>query len=296
MPTTRVRQALAAFWFCRSRHDNNDDPGAFQVVTYSVTHLRRPRRRGRRHRLRTSRRRPDPTPERNLQHAPHPHPQAVTELQRRRHQRVDPEAGQAVTEVLMYGAVIVGVVVVIGAALQALGVDIVGTHRRRARHLAGGRSSLSRTRQSSSSPARRPGRRRRRARAGHRVSCCCCSPRSSTSSCSATAKAPCAPPSTKPPAPAPAADSVAMCQATADQVMGDLLGGALGADVNITCSDAGRTHRRHRHRPLRGLADLARRLRRHASPRRRPRRTGDRPPVPRRPWLRRRSSCRSASS
>ena len=35
-------------------------------------------------------------------------------------------------------------------------------------------------------------------------------------------------------------DSVAMCQATADQVMGDLMGGALGADVNITCSDAGR--------------------------------------------------------
>ena len=35
-------------------------------------------------------------------------------------------------------------------------------------------------------------------------------------------------------------DSVAMCQATADQVMGDLMGGALGADVNITCSDVGR--------------------------------------------------------
>jgi hypothetical protein len=35
-------------------------------------------------------------------------------------------------------------------------------------------------------------------------------------------------------------DSVAMCEATADEVMGDLMGGALGADVYITCSDAGR--------------------------------------------------------
>jgi hypothetical protein len=38
----------------------------------------------------------------------------------------DPQAGQAVTEVLMYAAVIVGVIIVIGAGLQALGVDIVG--------------------------------------------------------------------------------------------------------------------------------------------------------------------------
>jgi len=51
-------------------------------------------------------------------------PKAVTEV-RRRHQSVDPEAGQAVSEVVMYGAVIVGVIVVIGAALQALGLDIV---------------------------------------------------------------------------------------------------------------------------------------------------------------------------
>jgi Flp pilus assembly protein TadG len=35
-------------------------------------------------------------------------------------------------------------------------------------------------------------------------------------------------------------DSVAVCQATADQVMSDLMGGALGAEVSITCSDSGR--------------------------------------------------------
>ncbi len=29
MPAIRVRQALAAFWFA---HDNDDDPGAFQVL------------------------------------------------------------------------------------------------------------------------------------------------------------------------------------------------------------------------------------------------------------------------
>ena len=52
-------------------------------------------------------------------------PKAVTEL-RRRHQSVDPEAGQAVSEVVMYGAVIVGVVAVIAADQQALGLDIVG--------------------------------------------------------------------------------------------------------------------------------------------------------------------------
>jgi Flp pilus assembly protein TadG len=34
--------------------------------------------------------------------------------------------------------------------------------------------------------------------------------------------------------------SVAACQAAADQVMNDLMGGALGADVHISCSDAGR--------------------------------------------------------
>jgi hypothetical protein len=52
-------------------------------------------------------------------------PKQWVALQRRRH-GIDPEAGQAVSEVLMYGAIIVGVVVVIGAALQALGVNIVG--------------------------------------------------------------------------------------------------------------------------------------------------------------------------
>ena len=52
-------------------------------------------------------------------------PKQWAALQHRR-RGIDPEAGQAVTEVLMYGAIIVGVVVVIGAALQTLGVDIVG--------------------------------------------------------------------------------------------------------------------------------------------------------------------------
>jgi hypothetical protein len=52
-------------------------------------------------------------------------PRQMAQL-RRRLRTTDPESGQAVTEVLMYGAVIVGVVVVIGAALQTLGVDIVG--------------------------------------------------------------------------------------------------------------------------------------------------------------------------
>jgi hypothetical protein len=52
-------------------------------------------------------------------------PRQMAQL-RRRLRATDPESGQAVTEVLMYGAVIVGVVVVIGAALQTLGVDIVG--------------------------------------------------------------------------------------------------------------------------------------------------------------------------
>jgi hypothetical protein len=55
---------------------------------------------------------------------PHHIPKAVADL-RRRQQDTDPEAGQAVSEVVMYGAVIVGVIVVIGAALQALGLDIV---------------------------------------------------------------------------------------------------------------------------------------------------------------------------
>jgi hypothetical protein len=34
---------------------------------------------------------------------------------------------------------------------------------------------------------------------------------------------------------------LAACQATADQVVQDLLGGALGADVAISCADAGRS-------------------------------------------------------
>ena len=55
---------------------------------------------------------------------PHRIPKAVADL-RRRQQDIDPEAGQAVSEVVMYGAVIVGVIVVIGAALQVLGLDIV---------------------------------------------------------------------------------------------------------------------------------------------------------------------------
>jgi hypothetical protein len=55
-------------------------------------------------------------------------PRQMAEMHRRL-RAADPEAGQAVTEVLMYGAVIVGVVVAIGAALQLLGVDIVSNIR-----------------------------------------------------------------------------------------------------------------------------------------------------------------------
>ena len=60
-----------------------------------------------------------------------------------------------------------------------------------------------------------------------------------------------------------ARDGLAACEATADQVLGDLLGGALGADVQITCTDAGRRIVATADRALRRLADLARRLRRH---------------------------------
>ncbi|MFT3852012.1 MAG: hypothetical protein QM733_04635 [Ilumatobacteraceae bacterium] len=49
---------------------------------------------------------------------------ALTAL-RRRLREAPSDAGQAVTEILMYGAIIVGVIVVIGAALQALGVNII---------------------------------------------------------------------------------------------------------------------------------------------------------------------------
>ena len=38
MPTARVRQALAAFWFWFA-HDNNDDPGAFQVLTARLIYV-----------------------------------------------------------------------------------------------------------------------------------------------------------------------------------------------------------------------------------------------------------------
>ena len=38
-----------------------------------------------------------------------------------------------------------------------------------------------------------------------------------------------------------ARQGLAACEATADQVMGDLLGGALGGDVDITCADGGTT-------------------------------------------------------
>jgi hypothetical protein len=38
MPTTRVRQALAAFWFWFA-YDNNDDPGAFQVLTARLIYV-----------------------------------------------------------------------------------------------------------------------------------------------------------------------------------------------------------------------------------------------------------------
>lgn len=45
---------------------------------------------------------------------------------RRRLRAVPCDAGQATTELLMYSAVIVGVIIAIGAALQVLGVDIIG--------------------------------------------------------------------------------------------------------------------------------------------------------------------------
>jgi hypothetical protein len=37
-----------------------------------------------------------------------------------------------------------------------------------------------------------------------------------------------------------ARDGLAACEATAHQVIGELLGGALGADVQVSCTDAGR--------------------------------------------------------
>jgi hypothetical protein len=38
MPTTRVRQALAAFWFWFA-YDNNDDPDAFQGGVARSIHI-----------------------------------------------------------------------------------------------------------------------------------------------------------------------------------------------------------------------------------------------------------------
>ena len=38
MPTTRVRQAFAAFWFWFA-YDNNDDPGAFQILTARLIYV-----------------------------------------------------------------------------------------------------------------------------------------------------------------------------------------------------------------------------------------------------------------
>ena len=70
-------------------------------------------------------------------------PKAVTEL-RRRHQSVDPEAGQAVSEVVMYGAVIVGVDRGDRRRPASARCRHRRQDRRRARPLAGGRSSSSR--------------------------------------------------------------------------------------------------------------------------------------------------------
>lgn len=54
-------------------------------------------------------------------------PKQINDLHRRR--RATGDDGQAVTEVLMYGAVIVVVVVAVGAALEALGVEVVESIR-----------------------------------------------------------------------------------------------------------------------------------------------------------------------
>jgi hypothetical protein len=55
-------------------------------------------------------------------------PKQLAWLRRRRHD-LDPEAGQVTTEYLAWGAIIVGIIVVIGAALQALGTDVIGAIR-----------------------------------------------------------------------------------------------------------------------------------------------------------------------
>ena len=38
MPTVRVRQALAAFWFWFA-YDSNDDPGAFHALSARLIHV-----------------------------------------------------------------------------------------------------------------------------------------------------------------------------------------------------------------------------------------------------------------
>jgi hypothetical protein len=55
-------------------------------------------------------------------------PKQLTWLRARR-VAVDPESGQVVTEYLMWGAVVVGVIVIVGAALEALGVDVINNIR-----------------------------------------------------------------------------------------------------------------------------------------------------------------------
>jgi hypothetical protein len=55
-------------------------------------------------------------------------PRQVAALHERR-RGVDPQAGQATAEILMWSAVVVGVIVVIGAALQVLGVDVIDRMR-----------------------------------------------------------------------------------------------------------------------------------------------------------------------
>ena len=61
-------------------------------------------------------------------HDPTRVPRQIAQLRDRR-RGLDPESGQAITEILMYGAVIVVVVVAVGAALEALGVDVVNNIR-----------------------------------------------------------------------------------------------------------------------------------------------------------------------
>ena len=122
MPTTQARTALACWlWFAQ---DVDDSPGAWTALPQRSSYLGPVAvvvNLG--HRCPCSRLTNHPREDHPMQ--PTRIPKPVAEL-RRRHQAVDREAGQAVSEVVMYSAVIVGVIVVIGAALQALGVDLVG--------------------------------------------------------------------------------------------------------------------------------------------------------------------------